>query len=116
METSIYSGPHSCYARYEGMYVAGGAMDLRKAAAHIYLHLRDLSRGWTYDHTCRKIRMTHGLFTRRTLYLAELCRKMGGNDCQLVEALANFVVETGMLPDCLMRLASSKLVKVQSLI
>ncbi len=115
MEASIYSGPRSCYARFEGLYVASGPMDFGKAAAHMYLHIRDLERGWTYDHACRRIRMTRRLFERRTMYLVDLCRKTGDDKCRLVEDLANYVIGTGILPSCLMGLISRKLVRVRSL-
>jgi len=59
---SIYSGARSCYAEKEGVYVESGAMDLAKAAAHLYLHMLDLERGYTYDHDCARVKMTPELF------------------------------------------------------
>ena len=107
----IYSGPRSCYARNESIYVAPGPMDPARAAAHIYLHLRDLERGWTYDHSCKRIRMTPDLFEARTKYLLKLCK----DQCDKVAELVEEVLSTRRLPKWAEELARSKLVKVARL-
>lgn len=108
----IYSGPRSCYARNEGIYVAAGPMDLARAAAHILLHLRDLERGWTYDHECRRVRMTPWLFEARTKYLVRLCRQQ----CKEVGVLVEEVLSTRRLPKWAEELALSRIVKVARLV
>lgn len=72
---NIYEGPNSCYAIKEGVYVPGVGINEKTAAGIAALLLRDLKRGYTYDHSCRKIRMTYRLFVRRLNYLIALARK-----------------------------------------
>ena len=36
---------------------------------------RDLARGWTYDHDCRRVPMTRELAIRRATYLVALSKK-----------------------------------------
>ncbi|ABL88082.1 conserved hypothetical protein [Pyrobaculum islandicum DSM 4184] len=112
---SIYSGPQSCYAIAEGIYVEGGRMDLAKAAAHLYLHMRDLERGFTYDHECRRIKMTPELFEARSKFLVKLCREQGGSDCDEIEKLVNYVLKNYELPTWALEQARRKIVKVTRL-
>jgi len=42
--------------------------------------MRDYERGWTYDHSCKKIKMTKRLATQRLTYLKALCVKHTGDD------------------------------------
>ncbi|MEZ0319400.1 MAG: hypothetical protein ABWK05_05345 [Pyrobaculum sp.] len=112
---SIYSGARSCYAVNEGVYVEPGPMDLAKAAAHLYLHMKDFERGFTYDHDCRKVKMTPELFEARSKFLAKLCREQGGRDCDKVEELVSHVLKSFELPQWALELAKKKLVKVSRL-
>ncbi|MEM3996293.1 MAG: hypothetical protein QXP31_04435 [Pyrobaculum sp.] len=112
---SIYSGVQSCYGMSEGVYVEPGPMDLAKAAAHLYLHMRDLERGLTYDHGCKKVKMTPELFEARSKFLVKLCREQGGRDCDKVEELVNHVLKSFELPQWALELARRKLVRVSRL-
>jgi hypothetical protein len=112
---SIYSGVQSCYALAEGVYVEGGRMDLAKAAAHLYLHMRDLERGYTYDHECKRIKMTPELFEARSKFLVKLCREQGGSDCDEIERLVNYVLKRFELPQWALELANKKIVKISRL-
>jgi len=114
-ERSIYSGARSCYAIIEGVYVAGGKMDLAKAAAHLYLHMRDLERGFTYDHNCKRIKMTPELFEARSKFLVKLCKEQGGSDCDEVERLVDYVLKRFELPAWALELALRRIVKVSRL-
>ncbi|RFA94261.1 hypothetical protein [Pyrobaculum aerophilum] len=112
---SIYSGVQSCYALAEGVYVEGGRMDLAKAAAHLYLHMRDLERGYTYDHECKRIKMTPELFEARSKFLVKLCREQGGSDCDEIERLVDYVLKRFELPQWALELANKKIVKISRL-
>ena len=112
---SIYSGAQSCYAVTEGMYVEGGRMDLAKAAAHLYLHIRDLERGFTYDHECRRVKMTPELFEARSKFLVKICRKQEGSDCKEIEKLVDYVLKRFELPPWALELARRKIVKISRL-
>jgi hypothetical protein len=112
---SIYSGVQSCYAIMEGMYVEGGRMDLAKAAAHLHLHMRDLERGFTYDHGCRRVKMTPELFEARSKFLVKLCREQGGSDCDEVERLVDYVLKRFELPSWALELARRRIVKISRL-
>lgn len=113
---SIYSGIKSCYARIEGVYVEPGRMDLAKAAAHLLLHLSDLERGYTYDHSCRRIPMTDELFKARSKYLVEICRKQGGRDCDEIEELVNETLRSYSLPSWAREMAARKLIRLSRLL
>lgn len=115
MDGQIYSGPRSCYARREGVYVAAGPMDLAKAAAHLYLHLRDMERGWTYGRGCEEVEMTEELFEARSRYLIEICEKQGGRDCGEVEELVVEVLRSLALPKWAEDLAASRIVRLARL-
>jgi hypothetical protein len=78
MRANIYQGPNSCYAKREGVYITGEGVSARNAPAFLRFIERDLRRGWTYDHNCRKIRMTPRLAKRRAIYLIALARKHHG--------------------------------------
>ena len=112
---SIYSGVQSCYAIMEEMYVEGGRMDLAKAAAHLHLHMRDLERGFTYDHGCRRVKMTPELFEARSKFLVKLCREQGGSDCDEVERLVDYVLKRFELPPWALELARRRIVKISRL-
>lgn len=109
---SIYSGLRSCYARMEGIYVRPGPMDLGKAAAHLYLHLRDLERGFTYDHECERIPMDWDLFEARSKYLVEICKKQNGRDCDAIEELVKEALRHKGLPPWAEELALQRIIRV----
>lgn len=108
---SIYSGVRSCYAQYEGMYVESGVMDLAKAAAHLYFHILDLERGYTYDHNCRRVKMTPELFEARSKFLVKLCVDQAGEDCGEIERLVDYVLKNFELPGWALELAKRKIVR-----
>ncbi|WP_066796279.1 hypothetical protein [Caldivirga sp. MU80] len=115
---NIYMGRESCYAVKEGLYVKPGLMDLGRAAAHLYLHLRDLKLGYTYNHECVRIRMSRRLFEARCKYLVKLCREQIEDEyeCSQVEQLVNSVLENLRLPPWAEDLARQNLVKVTRLL
>ena len=112
---SIYSGLGSCYAEKEGLYVKEGVMDIAKAAAHLYLHMLDLERGYTYDHRCNRIKMTPDLFETRSNFLIKLCVEQVGRGCEEVAKLVDYVLKNFELPDWAAELAKKKIIKIQRL-
>ena len=75
---NIYQGPTSCWAQHERVSAPGSGIDERAARAILYLMEAELRRGWTYDHSCRRIRMTPALARKRALYLIALAKKHRG--------------------------------------
>ena len=75
---NIYQGEGSCWARHEHVYVPGSGIDERAASGILALIEKELRRGFTYDHSCRRIRMTPALARKRALYLIALARKHKG--------------------------------------
>jgi len=75
---NIYQGENSCWARNENAYVPGSGIDARSARGILSLIERELRRGWTYDHSCRRIKMTPALAKKRAVYLIALAKKHRG--------------------------------------
>jgi len=75
---NIYQGPESCWALHEHVYVPGSGIDTRSAEGILSLMGRELRRGWTYNHSCRRIRMTPTLAKKRAIYLIALAKKHRG--------------------------------------
>jgi len=75
---NIYQGPNSCWAWHERVSAPGSGIDERAARAILYLMEAELRRGWTYDHSCRRIRMTPALAKKRAIYLIALAKKHRG--------------------------------------
>ena len=75
---NIYQGPTSCWARNERVSAPGSGIDERAARSILYLIEAELRRGWTYDHSCRRIKMTPALAKKRAVYLIALARKHRG--------------------------------------
>jgi len=75
---NIYQGPNSCWAQYERVSAPGSGIDERAARAILYLMEAELRRGWTYDHSCRRIRMTPALAKKRAIYLIALAKRHRG--------------------------------------
>jgi len=75
---NIYQGSRSCWARHENAYVPGLGIDVRSARGILSLMDIELRRGWTYDRSCRRIRMTPALAKKRALYLIALAHKHRG--------------------------------------
>lgn len=115
---NIYMGKGSCYAIKEGLYVKPGLMDLGRAAAHLYLHLKDLKAGYTYNHDCARIRMSRSLFEARCKYLVKLCREQIGDEyeCSQVEQLVELVLREMRLPQWAEELAKQNIIKVNRLL
>jgi hypothetical protein len=76
---NIYMGEGSCWARNERVYVPGDGVDVRSARGILSLIDRELKRGWTYDHSCRKIKMTPNLAKKRAVYLIALAKRHRGS-------------------------------------
>ena len=75
---NIYQGEGSCWARNERVYVPGSGIDAKSARGILSLIERELRRGWTYDHSCKRIRMTPTLAKKRAVYLIALAKKHHG--------------------------------------
>lgn len=75
---NIYQERNSCYAQKEGVYVPGSGVNSRNAPLFIKYILRDLRRGWTYDHYCNRIEMTPELAAKRLRFLVRLARRHSG--------------------------------------
>lgn len=72
---NIYLGKNSIYRRKERKYAKEDRkkyISCREARGIIKLILRDLKRGWTYDRSGKKIRMTKDLARRRLIFLISL--------------------------------------------
>jgi hypothetical protein len=77
-KVNIYQGEGSCYARYHGVYVPGSGINYNAARGILSMIDRELKTGYTYDHSCRRIRMTPKLARKRAVYLIALARKHYG--------------------------------------
>jgi hypothetical protein len=76
---NIYVGPSSCWGRAERVHVpARDGVDAAAASGILSLLDIELRRGWTFDHSCRRVPMTPELARRRALYLIALARKHRG--------------------------------------
>ena len=78
MRRNIYQGEGSCWAIHERVYVPGSGIDERAARGILSLIEKELRRGWTYDHSCRRIKMTPALAKKRAVYLIALAKKHRG--------------------------------------
>jgi hypothetical protein len=72
---NIYQGRGSCWGIREHIYVPGSGIDVRAARGILSLIEKELRRGWTYDRSCRRIKMTPELARKRALYLIALAKK-----------------------------------------
>jgi len=77
---NIYQGRQSCYAKKEDVYITGSRVTPSNMKTFAKFIHRDYKRGWTYDHSCKKIKMTKRLATQRLTYLKALCVKHTGDD------------------------------------
>jgi hypothetical protein len=102
---NIYQGRQSCYARKEGVYITGSKVTPQNMKTFVRFILRDLKRGWTYDHSCRKIKMTKSLAIKRLVYLKALCTKHTGR-----EEACDRAYERDVAP-VVLRLQGKKIVK-----
>ena len=102
---NIYQGRQSCYAKKEGVYITGSRVTPSNMKTFARLIQRDLRRGWTYDHSCRKIKMTKSLAIKRMAYLKALCIKHTGR-----EEACERAYERDVAP-VVMRLSGKKIVK-----
>jgi len=102
---NIYQGRQSCYARKEGVYITGSKVTPQNMKTFARLILRDLRRGWTYNESCRKIKMTKKLAIKRLAYLKALCVKHTGR-----EEACDKAYERDVAP-AVLRLQGKKIVK-----
>ncbi len=102
---NIYQGRDSCYAKKENVYITGSKVTPQNMRTFARLILRDLRRGRTYDHSCRKIKMTKSLAIKRLTYLKALCVKHTGK-----EEACDRAYERDVAP-IIMRLQGKKIVK-----
>ena len=118
----MYQGPNSCWARRDGVYVLRvrrpGIDTVAEAAGILYLILKDLRRGWTYDpdRSCRKIRMSEDLFERRARYVKTLAVKHGASrrELKVIDSLIDYVLSKRRLPKEASELAKKVVVRVGS--
>jgi len=75
---NIYQGPTSCWAQHERVSAPGSGIDERAARAILHLMEVELRRGWTYDHSCRRVKMTPALAKKRAIYLIALAKRHYG--------------------------------------
>ena len=102
---NIYQGRDSCYAKKEGTYITGSKVTPQNMKTFARLILRDLRRGWTYNESCRKIKMTKKLAIKRMAYLKALCIKHTGK-----EEACDRAYERDVAP-AVLRLQGKKIVK-----
>ncbi|MFZ8811334.1 MAG: hypothetical protein ACO2PN_24925 [Pyrobaculum sp.] len=97
---NIYQGPTSCWAQYERVSAPGSGIDERAARAILYLMEAELRRGWTYDHFCRRIKMTPELAKKRAVYLIALAKKHRGvaEARRVAEIVYDWLERRGLLP------------------
>jgi len=97
---NIYQGPTSCWALHERVSAPGSGIDERAARAILYLMEAELRRGWTYDHSCRRIKMTPALAKRRAIYLIALAKKHRGaaEAKRVAEIVYSWLEKHGLLP------------------
>ena len=97
---NIYQGPTSCWALRERVSAPGSGIDERAARAILYLMEAELRRGWTYDHSCRRIKMTPALAKKRALYLIALAKKHRGaaEARRVAEIVYEWLERRGLLP------------------
>jgi len=89
---NIYVGPHSCYAIREGVYVPRELPWREKAERIIQLIIRDLQRGWSYDHNCNLIPFAMRHARGRLRYLVTLTWKHDPASYEYVKALVRGVL------------------------
>jgi len=113
----IYEGARSSYAVNEGVYVVGKGVNVETASAIALLILRDLERGYTYDHYGNRIPMTKELARKRLVYLIALAKKHTGSNAvaNKVRELVNYVLKHWRLPDWAMRLAVQRIKGIEKL-
>jgi hypothetical protein len=75
---NIYEGENSCWAKNENAYVPGDGVNVKSARGILSLIDRELRRGWTYNHSCHRIKMTPTLAKKRAVYLIALAKKHRG--------------------------------------
>ncbi|MFZ8810095.1 MAG: hypothetical protein ACO2PN_18575 [Pyrobaculum sp.] len=102
---NIYQGRDSCYAKKEHVHVIGSKVTPSNMRTFAKLILRDLKRGFTYDHSCKRIKMIKKLAIRRLVYLKALCVKHTGD-----EEKCDRAYERDVAP-IVMRLQGKKIVK-----
>lgn len=89
MRRNIYQGPESCWAIHEHIYVPGHGIDAKSAEGILALMDRELRRGWTYDHRCRRIKMTPALAVKRANYLKVLAKQKGSKEAEKVAEIVD---------------------------
>jgi hypothetical protein len=102
---NIYQGHDSCYARKEHKYITGSKVTPSNMKTFVRFILRDLRRGWTYNESCRKIKMTKKLAIKRLAYLKALCTKHTGK-----EEACDKAYERDVAP-AVLKLSGKKIVK-----
>lgn len=116
---NIYMGRGSCYALRECVYVArrrGKGIDsVAEAAGIAMLILRDYRRGRTYDHSCRRIRMSWRLAEARLEFLRKLARLHGAEEevVERIDELVDYVLARRRLPRWALPLARRALARAR---
>ncbi len=100
---NIYAGPDSCYCTRERI----GCNQMGVAPTNVSYYLwaigRDLARGWTYDHSCKRVSMTRRLAVRRATYLVALAKKHTRSETaarRVYAEVSRFIesIERGVIP------------------
>lgn len=65
----------------------------------MYLMEAELRRGWTYDRSCRRIKMTPTLARKRAIYLIALAKRHYGADAarRVAEIVYSWLERHGLL-------------------
>ena len=95
---NIYVGNGSCYNVHRGYFVKQGRV-IYEVIGILYLLLRDLRRGKTYNHECREIKMTSSLFRKRVRYIYTIySRKLPRKYRDQLKRLLAYVLKKKKLP------------------
>jgi len=88
---NIYLGRNSCYCRYEGICIEGHGVNYKTGRAIAELIIRDMMRGWSYDHSCNKIKFTPEHAIARLRYLYALCCAHYGKESDECKKLKKYL-------------------------
>jgi len=91
--SNIYVGANSCYARREGIYVPAALPWREKAVRIIQLIIRDLQRGWSYDHDCNPMPFTVEHARDRLRYLVALTKRHDPASYEHIRSLVRSVLQ-----------------------
>ena len=116
MARNIYAGPDSCYCRLEGIGCNQMGVSPTNVSYYLWAIGRDLARGWTYDHDCKRIPMTRELAIRRATYLVALSKKHTHSENaarQVYQEVSGFIasLHRGVIPTVPVKAAATTTVR-----